>query len=116
MTYMLWLLPIPLWQRLLRKNIQKVPNPGYAPDFGEGDGIDEGDNDPSGNYSVCWTTLTGNGMSMEQASAMALALVLDKYNAGVVVLKQNSDGSFSKLGTIQTESNGDANYTQNNCP
>jgi len=47
---------------------------------------------------------------------MVMALVLDKYNTGIALLKQNSDGSFSKLGTTQTGSGADATYTQNNCP
>ena len=50
------------------------------------------------------------------ADEMAMALVLDKYNTGVALIKQDGNGNFKRLGTIETtSSNGDKTFTSNNC-
>jgi len=47
---------------------------------------------------------------------MALAYILDKYNAGVALTKMDSNGNFKKLGTIETVNpDGTRTYYQNNC-
>jgi len=45
----------------------------------------------------------------------ATAYILDDYNAGVALLKQNADGSFSKSGATKTGAGNDATYTETNC-
>jgi hypothetical protein len=48
---------------------------------------------------------------------MAMAFILDKYNTGVALLKQDSNGNFKKLGTTETtQPDGSKSYTTNNCP
>lgn len=86
----------------------------YPPDFGSGDGIEWGNNDPYDDYVNCWTTLSSS-LGMEKATAIAIALVLDKYNAGIALLKYE-DGSFKKLGTIQTGTGSNVTYSEINCP
>ena len=82
--------------------------PGYSPDF-PGTLADE--------FNTCYQYFKQSlGETQEMSDAAALAFMLDKYNTGVALLKQNSDGSFSKLGAIQTGGSGDdATYSQNNC-
>lgn len=47
---------------------------------------------------------------------MAMAFILQKYNAGVALLKQDSDGNFKALNTKQiTDNNGDKAFEANNC-
>jgi hypothetical protein len=58
-----------------------------------------------------------NGFSHLIAEEKAMALVLDKYNTGVALLKQDANGNFKKLGTTETiNSDGTKTYTANNCP
>ena len=79
----------------------------YPPDFPE---------DLANEFSLCSSTFTSsNNYSQENANAAALALILDKYNAGVALLQQ-SDGSFTKLGTTSSGSGGSETFKQNNCP
>lgn len=48
---------------------------------------------------------------------IAMAFILDKYNSGVALLKQDSAGNFHKLGaTVSTDSKGNKTYTSHNCP
>ena len=47
---------------------------------------------------------------------MALAFLLDKYNCGVALLKQDVDGKFKRTQTTETvNSNGIKIYNQANC-
>lgn len=73
---------------------------GYEPDFPE-DLVDE------------INFMKFNGASEE----MAMVFVLDKYNAGVALLKQNNNGYFKKLGTKEvSDEDGNKTYIANNCP
>lgn len=48
---------------------------------------------------------------------MAVAFILEKYHAGVALLKQDSNGNFKRLNTYEaTDSDGRISYTQNICP
>lgn len=49
------------------------------------------------------------------ANEMALAYVLDTYNAGVALLKQDESGIFKKLNTTVTINAGNTTYTQKIC-
>lgn len=49
------------------------------------------------------------------ADEMAMALILEKYNTGVALLKQNSNGDFKRLLTTESTSGGTITYTANNC-
>jgi hypothetical protein len=47
---------------------------------------------------------------------MALAFILGKYNSGVALLKQDTNGNFKALNTKEdTDANGNKTYTANNC-
>ena len=59
--------------------------------------------------------LVTKGLSAKVADEMALAFVLDKYNSGVALLKQDANGNFHRLKTEQTSSNGASNYIASNC-
>lgn len=60
-----------------------------------------------------WYNFTFDGLGNDE---MALAYVLDKYNAGVALTKMNSDGSFRKININASTINGSTTYTQSNCP
>lgn len=81
---------------------------GYAPDFPEA---------LADEFNNCYSYFNQIlSQSKEDANASALAFILDKYNAGVALLKYEY-GSFNKKGTIQTGGNGDdATYGKINCP
>lgn len=49
------------------------------------------------------------------ADEMAMALVLEKYDTGVALLKQNNSGDFKTLRTTASTSGGTTTYTANNC-
>lgn len=49
------------------------------------------------------------------ANEMALAYVLDTYNVGVALLKQDTSGTFRKLNTTTTIIGGNTTYTQKAC-
>jgi hypothetical protein len=56
------------------------------------------------------------GYSSQVADEMALALILDKYQSGVALLKQDSNGNFIRLGTKEiTQPDGSKTYQANNC-
>jgi len=76
--------------------------PGYSPEFPTAI-IDE-INEMKGFYGA--------------TDEMAMAFILEKYNTGVALLKQNSNGSFKRLRTTETidPNNGTKTYTANNCP
>lgn len=74
--------------------------PGFSPDFPD-DIIDEM-NEIKGFYGA--------------TEEMAMAFILDKYHAGVALLKQNSSGNFKRLITTETvDANGNKTYVANNC-
>jgi hypothetical protein len=53
-----------------------------------------------------------NGVSEEAA----MAFILDKYNTGIALLKQDSSGNFKRLITIENiDANGNKTYTTSNC-
>ena len=56
-----------------------------------------------------------NGNSHQVAEEMAMAYVMDKYNTGMALLKQDSNGNFKRLKTDATTTNGNTVYTANNC-
>lgn len=47
---------------------------------------------------------------------MALAFILEKYNAGISLLKQQSNGTFTKLRTTVSRHGNFLSFTPNNCP
>ncbi|MFT4202457.1 MAG: hypothetical protein QM610_00970 [Chitinophagaceae bacterium] len=55
----------------------------------------------------------GNGAPTNEETATAY--ILDKYNIGVALVKQNANGSFSKLGAVKTGSDESPIYTETNC-
>lgn len=57
------------------------------------------------------------GHSHQIADEMALAFILEQYNSGVALLKQDSNGQFKRLRTqTQIQSDGSTTYFANNCP
>lgn len=58
---------------------------------------------------------TLQGLSSQIAEERAMAYVLDKYNTGIALLKQDSNGNFKRLKTDENTSNGNTTYTANNC-
>jgi hypothetical protein len=48
---------------------------------------------------------------------MAMAFVMEKYNMGIALLKQDNNGIFKRLNTVEnTNNNGiPVSYTSNNC-
>lgn len=46
---------------------------------------------------------------------MALAFILDKYDAGVALTKMDNNGDFKKLGTKETINGDNKSYEENNC-
>lgn len=55
------------------------------------------------------------GLSPIIAEERAMSYVLDKYNTGIALLKQDSIGNFKRLKTDENTSNGNTIYTANNC-
>lgn len=77
----------------------RVNNPGYEPGFP--DGIVDEINEMKGFYGA--------------TDEMAMAFILEKYNTGIALLKQDSNGNFKRLNTKETTVNGQKNYAPNNC-
>lgn len=78
----------------------KVSNPGYQPGFP--DSLIDEFNELKGVYAA--------------SDEMAMAFILEKYNVGVALLKQDNHGSFKRLNTKEiTYSNGLKKYVANNC-
>jgi hypothetical protein len=50
-----------------------------------------------------------------EARTTAMAFVLDKYNAGITLLKQDSSGNFNSIKTEETIQNGVKTYTPKPC-
>jgi hypothetical protein len=47
---------------------------------------------------------------------MALAFLLSKYNSGIALLKQDSNGNFMRLNTVQhVDADNNITYSSNNC-
>jgi hypothetical protein len=44
-----------------------------------------------------------------------MAFILDKYSAGITLLKQDSSGNFSPIRTEETTQNGVKTYTPKPC-
>jgi hypothetical protein len=55
------------------------------------------------------------GFSNLISEERAMSYVLDKYNTGIALLKQDSNGNFKRLKTNESSSNGNTTYTANNC-
>jgi|GEM_PF-1235517 len=55
------------------------------------------------------------GFSNLVAEQMAMAFVLDKYNSGIALLKQDGNGNFKRLRTQENTANGNTTYSSNNC-
>lgn len=78
----------------------KVSNPGYQPGFP--DSLVDEFNRVKAVYAT--------------SDEMAMAFILEKYNAGVALLKQDDNGIFRRLNTKEvTDSNGLKKYVANNC-
>jgi hypothetical protein len=79
----------------------REPNVGFEPDFPE-EISDE----------INRMKQLGNA-----TDEMAIAFILDKYNTGIALLKQNANGDFKRVNTIEyTDANGVKTYTTNTCP
>lgn len=98
----------PLWASRFKVKYPAEQTGNNPPDF-PGDLFYE--------YNYCYSYFNQTlSQSQEDANVSALAFILDKYNAGVALLKYE-DGSFNKLGTIQINgSDADATYGKINCP
>lgn len=78
----------------------KVSNSGYQPGFP--DSLVDEFNELKGVYAA--------------SDEMAMVFILEKYNVGVALLKQDDSGSFKRLNTKEiTYSNGLKKYVANNC-
>lgn len=55
------------------------------------------------------------GFSNLVAEQMAMAFVLDKYNSGIALLKQDVNGNFKRQRTQENTANGNTTYSSNNC-
>ncbi|MDR7208167.1 hypothetical protein [Flavobacterium piscis] len=76
--------------------------PGYSPEF------------PDFIFDQLQVLVTPMGSSVE-ARTTAMAFVLDKYNAGIMLLKQDVRGDFKPLKTEETVQNGVKTYTPKPC-
>jgi hypothetical protein len=88
------------------KNTYSAVDMGYGPDF------------PSEIYvkfDEVKDQFILQGLSLLIAEERALAYVLDLFNTGVALLKQDSNGSFKRLKTDGNTSNGKTTYTSTNC-
>ena len=74
-------------------------SPGYNPEF------------PDFIFNQLQVLVTPMGSSIEGKTA-AIAFILDKYNAGITLLKQDSNGEFKPIKTLETtNSDGSKTYT-----
>jgi hypothetical protein len=81
-------------------NYPRVPNPGYEPGFP--DALVDEFNELKGWYHA--------------TDEMAMAYILEKYNAGVALVKQDANGNFKALNTDESvDANGTKTYVANNC-
>jgi hypothetical protein len=54
-------------------------------------------------------------ISARSGRTTAIAFVLDKHNAGITLLKQDSTGNFNPIKTEETIQNGTTTYTPKPC-
>lgn len=76
--------------------------PGYSPEF------------PDFIFNQLQVLVTPMGSSIEGRTT-AIAFVLDKHNAGITLLKQDSTGNFNPIKTEETIQNGTTTYTPKPC-
>jgi hypothetical protein len=76
--------------------------PGYSPEF------------PDFIFDQMQDLVDEMGSSVEGRTT-AMAFVLDKYNAGITLLKQDSAGNFNSIKTEETIQNGTKTYTPKPC-
>jgi len=86
---------------VFNSNFPRVPNPGFSPDFPEH--IVDEINEMKGLYGA--------------TEEMALAFIMEKYDMGVALLKQDSDGNFKRLNTVPNKNSDGVviSYTAKNC-
>lgn len=61
------------------------------------------------------TAFIEQGVSNLVSEEKAMSYILDKYNTGIALLKQDINGNFKRLITNENLSNGNATYSTNNC-
>lgn len=76
--------------------------PGYNPEF------------PDFIYNQLQDLVTYMGSTIEGRTS-AIAFILDKYNAGITLLKQNSNGNFNFINTEEVTQNGIKTYILKPC-
>lgn len=82
-------------------------NLGFGPDFP--DAIND-------DFIDAKNSALSQGFNNLIAEEMAMAFVLDKYNSGIALLKQDSNGNFKRIVTTETvQPDGSKIYTKNNC-
>ncbi len=85
----------------------KVQVPGYPPDF------------PDPVFTLLDNVKTsiefGNVANGIIAEEMAMAYILDNYDSGIALLKQDNNGNFVRLRTKASTANGNITYSANNC-
>ena len=76
--------------------------PGYSPEF------------PIAIFDQLQVLVTPMGSSVEGRTT-AMGFILDKYDAGITLLKQDSNGNFNPIKTEETIQNGVKTYTPKPC-
>jgi hypothetical protein len=101
-TYAIVVTNLALAQKFV-KNYPANQIPGYSPEF------------PDIIFNQLQVLVTPMGSTIE-GRTQAIAFVLDKYNAGITLLKQNSNGEFNPIKTQETtQSDGTKTYTKIPC-
>ncbi len=80
-------------------NYPREPNHGYEPGFPEN--IVDEINEMRGFYGA--------------TEEMAMTFIMEKYNTGIALLKQDGSGNFKRLNTQETTVNGQKTFVPNNC-
>ncbi|WP_346983205.1 hypothetical protein [Chryseobacterium sp. POE27] len=80
-------------------NYPPSQQPGYAPNFPTALNYE---------YTDIYTYYNGT-------QEMALAFILDKYNAGIALTKMDASGNFKKLGTRENTNGDNKVYSEDNC-
>lgn len=88
-----------------KKNYPPINN-GFGPDF---------PNEIFDKFEEVKIVFMKQGLSNLISEERAMSYVLDKYNTGIVLLKQDNIGNFKRLKTDESTSNGNTTYTTNNC-
>ncbi len=81
-------------------------NLGYGPDFPD---------ELLNKYGEVNIAFQAQGFSIFLSEEKAMSYILDKYNTGIALLKQDINGNFKRLITNENLSNGNATYFTNNC-